>query len=86
MDRSIAHASLHGMGYRGARTHLSWHVGLLRRIGRSDPNLKPGTVCVCGRNGLRKGMHATQHAPSPASRAGPTFLPMCKPFCGTFVT
>jgi len=41
-----------------------------RKIGRSDPNLKPGTVCVCGMNGLRQGMDTTQHPPSPASRAG----------------
>jgi len=37
-------------------------------------NLKPGTVCVCGMNGLRKGMHITEHPPSPASRVG-TDLP-----------
>jgi len=43
-------------------------------LGRSGPNLKPGTVCVCGMNGSRKGMHTTQHPPSPASRAG-TDLP-----------
>jgi len=40
----------------------------------SGPNLTPGTVCVCGINGLRKGMHTTQHPLSPASRAG-TDLP-----------
>jgi len=39
-------------------------------LGRSGPNLKPRTVCVCGMNGLRKGMNTTQHPPSPASRAG----------------
>ena len=38
--------------------------------GRSGPNLQPGTVCVCGMKGLRKGMHTTQHPPSPTSRAG----------------
>jgi len=43
-------------------------------VGRSGPNLKPGTVCVCGMSGLRKGMDTTQHPPSPASRAG-TDLP-----------
>jgi len=37
---------------------------------RSGPNLKPGTVCVCGIPGLRRGMNTTQHLPSPASRAG----------------
>jgi len=39
-------------------------------LGRSDPNLKPGTVCVCGMSGLRNGENTTQHPPSPASRAG----------------
>ena len=39
-------------------------------LGRSGPNLKPGTVRVCGMRGLRKGMHTTtQHPPFPASRA-----------------
>ena len=28
-------------------------------VGRSGPNLKPGTVCVCGMNGLRKGIDTT---------------------------
>ena len=28
-------------------------------IYRPHPNLKPGTVCVCGINGLRTGMHTT---------------------------
>ena len=41
-----------------------------RPLGRSGPSLKPGTVCVCGVNGLRRGMHTTQHPPSPASRTG----------------
>ena len=36
-------------------------------VGRSGPNLKPGTVCVCGMNG----MNTAQHPPSPAARAGP---------------
>ena len=44
------------------------------QLGSSGPNLEPGTVCVCGMNGLRKGMNNTQHPPSPASRAG-TDLP-----------
>ena len=39
------------------------------RLGRSGPNLKPGTVRVCGMRGLRKGMNTAQHPPSPASRA-----------------
>ena len=39
-------------------------------IERSGPNLKPGTVCVCGIRGLRNGRNTTQHPPSPASRAG----------------
>jgi len=39
-------------------------------VGRSGPNLKPGTVCVCGMSGLRRGIHTTQHPPSPASGAG----------------
>ena len=39
-------------------------------IGRPGPNLTPGTVCVCGMSGLRKGMHTSQHPPSPAFRAG----------------
>ena len=43
-------------------------------VGRSDPNLKPGTVYVCGMNGFRKSMHTTQHPPSPAFRIG-TDLP-----------
>jgi len=38
-------------------------------VGRSAPNLKRGTVCVCGMSGLRNGMNTTQHLPSPASRA-----------------
>jgi len=38
-------------------------------VARSGPNLKPGTVCVCGMSGLRKGMNTTQHPPSPTSRA-----------------
>ena len=38
-------------------------------LGRSGPNLKPGTVRVCGMRGLRTGMHTTQHPPSPISRA-----------------
>jgi len=37
-----------------------------RKVG---PNLKPGTACVCGINGLRRGMHTIQHPPSPAPRA-----------------
>ena len=45
-----------------------------RHAGRSGPNLKPGTVCVCGISGLRNGMNTTPHPPSPASRAG-TNLP-----------
>jgi len=40
------------------------------RQGRYGPNMKPGTVCVCGMSGLRKGMNTTQHPTSPASRAG----------------
>jgi len=28
-------------------------------LGRSGPILKPGTVCVRGMNGFRKGMHTT---------------------------
>jgi len=40
-------------------------------VERLGPNLKPGTVCVCGMSGLRKGMHTTQHPPSPAFRAEP---------------
>jgi len=43
-------------------------------IGRWGLNLKPGTVCVCGMNALRNGMHTTYRPPSPASRAG-TELP-----------
>jgi len=43
-------------------------------LGSSGPNLKPGTLCVCCMNGLRRGMNTTQHPPSPASRAG-TDLP-----------
>ena len=43
-------------------------------LGSSGPNLKPGTVCVYGMSGLRKGINTTQHPPSPASRAG-TDLP-----------
>ena len=38
-------------------------------IGKLGPNLKPGTVRVCGMRGLRKGMNTTQHLPSPGSRA-----------------
>ena len=45
-----------------------------RALGRSGPNLKPGTVCVCGMSGLRKGMNTAQHSPSPGSRPG-TDLP-----------
>jgi len=41
---------------------------------RVNPNLKPGTVCVFRMNGVRTGMHTTEHPPSPASRAG-TDLP-----------
>jgi len=44
--------------------------GHYNTLGRSGPNLKPGTVCVCGTSGLRKGMPTTQHPPSSASRAG----------------
>ena len=45
-----------------------------QQVGRSGPNLKPGTVCVWRMSGLRNGMNTTQHSPSPASRAG-TDLP-----------
>ena len=38
-------------------------------LGRSGPNLKSETVCVCGVNGLRNGMNTTKHPPPPASRA-----------------
>jgi len=31
----------------------------ITNVGRSGPNLKPGTVCVCGINGLRTGMNTT---------------------------
>ena len=31
-------------------------------LGRSGPNLKPGTVCVCGMHGLRKGMNKLSRA------------------------
>jgi len=37
-------------------------------LGRLGPNLKPGTVCVSGMKGLRKGTNT-----SPASRAGTDF-------------
>jgi len=47
---------------------------LLLLLGSSGPNLKPGTLCVCGMHGLRQGMHITLHPPSPTSRAG-TDLP-----------
>jgi len=30
----------------------------------SGPNLKPGTVCVCSMNGLRKGIHEKYLAPT----------------------
>jgi len=43
-------------------------------VGRSGPTLKPGTVCVCCMNGLRKGMHTIWHPLSPACKAG-TDLP-----------
>jgi len=33
-------------------------------VGRSGPNPKPGTVCVCGMSGLRKGINTTQHTVS----------------------
>ena len=49
------------------------YIGLTRlhpTLGRSCPNLKSGSVCVCGMRGWRKGMSTTQHIPSPASRAG----------------
>ena len=39
-------------------------------VGRSGPHLKPGTVCVCGMNGLGNGMYTTQHPQSLAFRAG----------------
>jgi len=39
-------------------------------LGRSGPNLKPGTVCVCGMNSLKRGTRTTQHPPFSASRAG----------------
>jgi len=39
-------------------------------VGRSGPNLKPGTGCVCGMNSLPKGMNTTAYPLSPASRAG----------------
>jgi len=35
----------------------------VRCLGRLGPNLKPGTLCVCGMSGLRKGMDTTQHPP-----------------------
>jgi len=39
-------------------------------LGRSGPILKPGTVCVCGMNGLRKGMHTTSPRPPPSPPFG----------------
>jgi len=40
------------------------------RLGRLGLNLKPGTVCVFGMKGLRKGTKTTQHPPkSPADTA-----------------
>jgi len=51
-----------------AEAALSYmHLSIDLYLGRSGPNLKPGTVCVCG---LRNGMNTTQRPPSPASRAG----------------
>ena len=41
-------------------------ISLYPYVRSSGRNLKPGTVCVCGINGLRKGMHTAQHPPSPA--------------------
>jgi len=34
-------------------------VSRLIYLGRSGPNLKPGTIWVCGMNSSRKGMHTT---------------------------
>jgi len=47
---------------------LTWGASCYT-IGRSVPDLKPGTVRVCGMRGLKKGMHTSQHPPPPASRA-----------------
>jgi len=45
-------------------------LGHPHQVGWPGPNLKPGTVCVCGMSSLRNGMNTSQHPPSPASRAG----------------
>jgi len=40
-------------------------------LGRSGPNLQPGTVRVYIINGSRNGLSTTKHPPSLGSRAGP---------------
>ena len=52
---------------------FGFRVDPITPVGSSGPNLKPVTVRVCGMRGLSKGMHTTQHPPSPASRAWTDF-------------
>jgi len=48
------------LGISGA-DHLGERLkrGLALALGRSGPNLTPGTVCVCGTSGLKNGMNTT---------------------------
>jgi len=55
-------------------------------IGRSGPSLKPGTVCVCVMNGLKKAWTLPNTHLLRLPGQGPTFLPMFKPFRGPLVT
>jgi hypothetical protein len=64
----------------GAERAYSAYVGSMRSdaykhdgrgLGRSGPNLEPGTVRVYVINGLIHGLNTTEHPPSPGYRAGP---------------
>ena len=51
----------HGVANPASRSDAGLGGGerVAKALGRLGPNLKHGTVCICGMNGLRKGKNTT---------------------------
>ena len=72
-NRSVCFGSRCGPTYARAQRYKTTPTKPLT-LGRSGPNLKPGTVCVCGMNGLRIDMNPPKLIPN-YNRDPPSFPP-----------